>query len=1118
MNRKIGIIFSILLGVVAASLYWGLRGGDGNPPMEQITIRAEGRIPSLILFQEWLAAPVQDYERGIMLAKERGAIIRDLIRTDPEQAIRKALSLAEWSGLPPEIKAYVEQPFSTLANVEVLISCGKDSSETIVTTEFPASGKMETFVYGRRTEVGSKIGIPVQGIRMGDIGALREAIFQPLEAADEAVALQLFPVAISDPGGDSVAALAGGSLFYFETRAALDEANSRLAALEELPGPNAGAQALFESLEAYLFDGSEIDFEALEGSAYAAAEEWTGTPRDMYVILCDFSDSIGQPADPVVFSNALNNAVSQQIWEMSYEKTHIIGIVNPTTYRLPSPSSSYTNDSSQLHTDAKALAIGDGVDLSPYETVCVLFPNVDDIGWAGLASVGGIEMWLNGTINNDVVIHELGHNYGARHASSWTNSVSSNPVEPAPAGGKIEYGDFMDILGSGDGPEGHFNVWHKKNIIWFDAENWKAVGSSGSYRIYRSDHYQTTGLLRGLEIDKGASDTYWVGLRQEYPAYDSYSRGAYLLWKKFGHGRSYLLDTSPLSAGGEQDGGLALGQTYSDPAAQVHITPTARGGQTPNEWMDITVNLGAFGGNSAPMASISGPLNGAVQESMLFSVTASDTDGDELAYYWDTGDDLVKPNAPSISATWLYGSTVTVSCVVSDMKGGTNKVSHTVALSSPLGNWTQRTSGTALNLKDIAFGGGRLVAVSREDTTVYSDDGTNWTSHQNFDVASHNVYLEAITYDGYQFIAVGMDHDSGWEQTTYTSPTGISWTERYDSDSGSASNVRLYDVAYGSGVYIAVGDNGTIVRSTDGLSWNPVASGTSTDLYGVSYGDSTFVIVGDEGGSTAHVVLTSTNGLSWADHSSGSSITDNQWMFEVEYVNDRFLAAGGFRSGIQYSTDQGQSFLIGADDDYEIDGFAYGGGVYLATGVYSFTGRSEDINLISADGVNWSELPTVQKDNQNAAIAFNGTFITVGDNGSIWQSDAVEAVEMGYANWQLENEVSLGLNRDPLEDADFDGSVNLIEYALGSTATDASSVPSSSTATTGSYFHVSYDRDSIKSDIDYNVERLTNLVSNDWSTANTITLEDSTTNLAVRSAFTILSQTNEFMRLNIGLK
>ncbi len=1070
---------------------------------EIVSTATADQAPIIETSSEWVAiVQTINLEEGIRLAKARGERMQALMRSNPEQAILEAFSLSEWSELPPEIQEHVETPFSALASIEVLIACGADESHTSISTKLPGTGTLETFVYGRRNSQATKNGIPVQGIHIDGVGALREEIFQSLSSADEAAALQFFPVAISDPGGDSIAALAGGRIFYFKDQAAYDAANTRLAALEELPGPNSGAQPLFvEAMEETFVDG-EINFDVLEELAFAASSAWTGAAHDMYVILVDFADRLGQPTDPVALSNSINTTVSQQILEMSYEDTHVVCAVNTALYTMPLGNAAYTNYNLLFNTATGAVS---GVDFSPYETICVFHPAIDGSSYAGLASVGGRRMWLKSS-STKTITHELGHNYGAKHSDSW-NPVGNNPIDPAPSN-ENGYGDFTDIMGSGLVPSGHFNAMHKKRLNWFEAENWLAVTNSGTYRVYRSDHYQTTGVLRGLEIEKGVGDEYWVGLRQEQIGYEYFSRGAYVLWKQSGDNESNLLDMSPGSSGGKLDGGLALGQTYSDAAAQVRITPTLRGGQTPNEWMDITVNLGSFGGNSAPTASISGPTSGGVQESMLFSVTASDSDGDTLAYFWDTGDGLVKPNAPTLATAWLSGSTVTVSCVVSDMKGGTNKVSQTVVLASALDNWTQRTSGTTEHLRDITVGNGRLVVVGDTWQTYYSDDGINWNT-----VLKYNIYLEGVVYDGSQFIAAGRDTDSGWKGAIFTSSDGSSWTRRF------IDGEYLNDIAYGAGVYVAVGKNGTIVRSTDGTSWSTNASGTSTDLKGVSYGDGTFVVVGDQGDSTAHVILTSTNGLSWSDYSSGSGNSGGQWMFDVEYVNDRFLAGGGYRSGIQHSTDQGETFLVGADDDYEMDGFAYGNGIYLATGVFVAPDRNTDINLISSDGVNWSEVSTVAKDNQNAVIAFNDTFITVGDNGSIWQSDAASASGGGFAAWQLENGAALGFNRDPLDDADFDGSLNLEEYARGTSASDAGSNPPDAIAeANGAYFQTSYERDGIKSDIDYSVERATNLASNDWSSASTVIVEDSATNLTVRSAYTLSSQTNEFMHLKLELK
>ncbi|QBG48632.1 hypothetical protein EGM51_14925 [Verrucomicrobia bacterium S94] len=362
-----------------------------------------------------------------------------------------------------------------------------------------------------------------------------------------------------------------------------------------------------------------------------------------------------------------------------------------------------------------------------------------------------------------------------------------------------------------------------------------------------------------------------------------------------------------------------------------------------------------------------------------------------------------------------------------------------------------------------------------------------------------------------------MDHDeSGWEQVIYTSADGTYWTKRYESNSASTNNIRLYDVAYGNGVYVAVGDNGTIVRSTDSVTWSPVVSGTTTTLAGISYGDGVFVAVGPKYSGASAIALTSLDGLSWTNNASGIDLDSWKLLSDIEYFNGQFLA-GGFYARILTSRDQGQTFTTTmADDRYTIYGLAHGGDIFFATGINEDTG-GVDINLISADGVNWSELFTAQKDNQNAAVYFNGTFITVGDNGSIWQSGAVEGLAQGFAGWQLEHGDDLGFNRDPMDDADFDGEVNLVEYALGSVATDAESRPSVRSEVNAGYFQVNYPRTAKRDDIAYTVERASNLISNDWSAAEAVVVENSETNLAARSVYTIDAQTNEYLRLKVEL-
>ena len=54
----------------------------------------------------------------------------------------------------------------------------------------------------------------------------------------------------------------------------------------------------------------------------------------------------------------------------------------------------------------------------------------------------------------------------------------------------------------------------------------------------------------------------------------------------------------------------------------------------------------------------------------------------------------------------------------------------------------------------------------------------------------------------------------------------------------------LNGVTYGNGIFVAVGDAGTILTSADGITWTSGTSGTNSNLYGVAYGNEQFVAVG----------------------------------------------------------------------------------------------------------------------------------------------------------------------------------------------------------------------------------------------------------------------------------
>ncbi len=117
--------------------------------------------------------------------------------------------------------------------------------------------------------------------------------------------------------------------------------------------------------------------------------------------------------------------------------------------------------------------------------------------------------------------------------------------------------------------------------------------------------------------------------------------------------------------------------------------------------------------------------------------------------------------------------------------------------------------------------------------------------------------LSAVMFSVSQFIALGTDG------SILKSPDGNTWTSATSIPSGGAAGPRMNSIAFGTvssaTIYVAVGDGGSIFTSTDNLiTWAPAASNTPKDLYNVSSPNGTFVATGANG-----TLLTSPDASTW---------------------------------------------------------------------------------------------------------------------------------------------------------------------------------------------------------------------------------------------------------------
>jgi hypothetical protein len=151
----------------------------------------------------------------------------------------------------------------------------------------------------------------------------------------------------------------------------------------------------------------------------------------------------------------------------------------------------------------------------------------------------------------------------------------------------------------------------------------------------------------------------------------------------------------------------------------------------------------------------------------------------------------------------------------------------------------------------------------------------------------------------------------------------------------SGTSNALRGATYGNGLYVVVGDSGTILTSPDTITWLPQTSGTTNRLNSVRYGDSGFVAVGDSAPGTPSTILSSADGITW------TSI--------VSPVTNRLLSV------------------------------TFGLGRYVASG-------SKGMIVTSTNAINWTSIDTGAPYDLNgvaASVPFAPLFVTVGDSGTI---------------------------------------------------------------------------------------------------------------------------------------
>lgn len=231
-------------------------------------------------------------------------------------------------------------------------------------------------------------------------------------------------------------------------------------------------------------------------------------------------------------------------------------------------------------------------------------------------------------------------------------------------------------------------------------------------------------------------------------------------------------------------------------------------------------------------------------------------------------------------------------------------------------SWSSATSlpiTAATTLSSVIFDGTRFVALGVDGSIITSTDTLAWESGAN---VNSGAAMNAIAYGRGTYVAVG---DGGAIASNTTANVAGAWLAQ---TSGTAKD--LYGVAFAGGVFIAVGADGTLLTSPDGVTWTARTSKTVHSLWSVAFGANTYVAVGDAG-----TVVTSSDGATWTAQTS----LGPQDMYAICFgTNTTFVAVGAAGTAAYSTTGAEGSWTVGNAGSSDLFGIAPGG-VLMAVGV-----------------------------------------------------------------------------------------------------------------------------------------------------------------------------------------
>ena len=322
--------------------------------------------------------------------------------------------------------------------------------------------------------------------------------------------------------------------------------------------------------------------------------------------------------------------------------------------------------------------------------------------------------------------------------------------------------------------------------------------------------------------------------------------------------------------------------------------------------------------------------------------------------------------------------------------------------SAPALDWREYSTGQSKALYGVTYGNGRYLAVGSGGAVVQSQDGASWLQLTSFT----DLNLRGVAFGANAFVAIsGFGNGDIWR-----SADGSSWTKITSPASTVFNRLRFIN-----GRFLVVGQSQAIISSQDGVNWQVWSEKPGNDafLYDIAYGNGIYAAVGKRMDGNAFVMRSADGGQTWTE----TALNLQGDLKGVAWGNGLFVAAGGNEAGegaLLTSADGLTWNLASSTLEYIPEGVIYDSGLFAVF--------SSNI-LLSEDGMQWTAQSTPIKPFY-AMCRAQGKFTAVGYRGAALQSSLASSGPGIYANG-FEDSVELS----PSDTLDISVAMNAGQYA-----------------------------------------------------------------------------------------